>query len=947
MSLYYQNCRGLRTKTTNFFKSCLNSDFDVICVTESWLQPHIGSGELLPGGYDMFRKDRCETGSSRNDGGGVFIAVDQRLQAKLVPPWMNGTVVEDVWVRIPIAGGKFLFLGVCYFPPYCSSVDYSVYFDYVTSLMEEFVNDTFVLVGDFNLPDLVWSYNVKACCYCCDVNNKDLLVDFKNFTSYNSLFQFNGHCNKNGKILDLMLSDCPDVEVFPGSLPFVAEDPHHPSLEVLIRISPICSSVKRACSGYKFFKADYDLITSSLNSVDWKNFFDSSDVDECVGKFYTKINEIIEKYVPKRSLNCTKFPTWFSKNTISLIVEKKRYHRKFKRFKNGLYYEIFSNLRRQCKCSIIKDYSVYVDSVEGDIVANPRSFWSFVGNARRSGRIPSAMLVGDDVVVGDGAVSDGFSEYFASVFETSDKPVLISGGGVCTSSMFLKNIEHSDIVDKINKLDVNKGPGPDDIPPVFIKSCGSALGFPLQLIFNKSLENGVFPNKWKLAKVVPIFKSGKKNILNNYRPVSILSIFGKLFESIITDQIFSFAKQKISTNQHGFFRGRSTLSNLSVFSNYVCENVDNGFQVDAVYTDIAKAFDRVHHATLITLLSEFGLNYKMLRWIESYLTGRQQFVVVNGVNSGMKSVTSGVPQGSHLGPLLFLIYINDISLCFRSVQFALFADDLKVFMRVVDERDLWLFQDDLDRLTSFCSARYLTINIEKCKHITFTRNKDVLKLPFRLNDEIVETVHHIKDLGIIFDSKFSFSDHVDHIVTKSYKMLGFVLRVSKCFKNVNTLMILYFSLVRSVLEYNTPIWTPFYHKYIDRIEMVQRKFIKSMNYRYNPTLLSADYNVCLERYGIISLEKRRILFDQVFLHRTINNHFNYSLINYINFNVPSYRNRRFLLFAVPRARTSLYYNSLFPRVMRFYNWHLLYIDILAIGLCTFRRRVLGYLNTLL
>lgn len=249
-------------------------------------------------------------------------------------------------------------------------------------------------------------------------------------------------------------------------------------------------------------------------------------------------------------------------------------------------------------------------------------------------------------------------------------------------------------------LDVNKGAGPDEIPPSLLKSCCSSFVEPLYILFNWSLACGIFPFVWKRGIVVPIYKDGNKNDVVNYRPITILNTIAKIFESIIHDDVYRQVDSLIIESQHGFVRGKSVLTNLSIYSDFVLNNFEKGLQVDVVYTDFAKAFDKVDHGILLAKLEALGFSPNLITWIESYLKDRTLSVRIKHDYSNIFSATSGVPQGSNLGPLFFVLFINDINFIFKFCKYSLFADDLKLFIAISNECDYMQLQYDLNQLLS-------------------------------------------------------------------------------------------------------------------------------------------------------------------------------------------------------------------------------------------------------
>lgn len=326
----------------------------------------------------------------------------------------------------------------------------------------------------------------------------------------------------------------------------------------------------------------------------------------------------------------------------------------------------------------------------------------------------------------------------------------------------------------------------------FKKNAANSLAEPLTILFNKSLVNGLFLKEWKISFLTPIFKAGSKQIISNYRPICKISVIPKIFEKIICDKILFVVREHISIFQHGFIPGRSTATNLAIFVNHIISNFESYSQTDIIFTDFAKAFDRVNHKILLHKLACLGFHSNLLKWIESYLTGRVQIVKIDTSFSDPIYVPSGVPQGSHIGPLLFLLFINDISDIFIHSKCLLYADDLKLYRKIESFHDCLLLQDDFERLSQWCDINSLHLNLSKCQVLTCSLKKIWINYRYNLNNVIIERISQKKDLGIILDDKLSFKPHIDHIISKSNSMLGFIKRNTREFSDLLTLKTIYF-----------------------------------------------------------------------------------------------------------------------------------------------------------
>lgn len=253
--------------------------------------------------------------------------------------------------------------------------------------------------------------------------------------------------------------------------------------------------------------------------------------------------------------------------------------------------------------------------------------------------------------------------------------------------------------------------------------------------------------------------------------------------------------------------------------------VESGGQVDVIYTDFSKAFDRVCHSYLINKLSRIGIHSTLLNWIESYLRGRKQYVDLSGWRSRQFDVPSGVPQGSHLGPLLFIIFINDIVNQLKFAQCLMYADDLKLYAEVRCSSDALKLQSDLDLLVHWSIKNGLSFNIDKCCTMTFFKKRKPIRHRYMMNGVALNRVNTMRDLGVLFDENCTFNKHIDCVVAKAYSMLGFMKRICSDFVDPYTLKSIYCAHVRSHLEYASVVWCPSYGIHIVKLESIQKKFV--------------------------------------------------------------------------------------------------------------------------
>lgn len=551
-------------------------------------------------------------------------------------------------------------------------------------------------------------------------------------------------------------------------------------------------------------------------------------------------------------------------------------------------------------------------------------------------------------ISGNSEICNKFSEFFRSVYSS---PITFNAhnfshvpGDVLNLSNF--NIDIVDIVHSLKTLDENKGAGPDSIPPIFLKRTADMLALPLMKLFNQSLLSGKFPKSWRTSFLIPIFKSGDKSNINNYRGVAILSAVPKLFEKLVTDKLYEAIISHIDVNQHGFVKGRSTTTNLTYYTSYILLNMERGNQIDSIYTDFSKAFDRVDHNLLIFKLERLGIKGALLNWVRSYLSDRKQFVRYAGVISNEILVTSGVPQGSHLGPLLFIIFINDLSYLLRMIKFLLYADDLKIYTVVRNNNDSELLQNNLNIVHNWCSLNGMELNVDKCMVISFSRKKSTTHHAYKVNGSTLESKTLINDLGILLDSKLTFKHHIDMVYCKSKRMLGFIKRRGKEFNDPFIFKSLYCALVRPILEYCSVVWMPFFEVDKKKLESVQKQFLlfalRSLNWRDR-------YNIppYFDRLGLLkmnTLNSRRDTSAALFAFDLLKNNINsIYLCNKISRN-PNIRNLRHTPYLKVTGHSSCYsQNESFNRCSSIFNGFYKFYDE-SISRDTFKMRILNTLH---
>ena len=486
--------------------------------------------------------------------------------------------------------------------------------------------------------------------------------------------------------------------------------------------------------------------------------------------------------------------------------------------------------------------------------------------------------------------------------------------------------------------------GPDNIPSSILINCADELSIPLTLLFNKSIQCGFMPIIWKKSFIIPLFKSGNKSDIENYRGIAKLSIIPKLLEKIITDRIMYQVSSLISPYQHGFQKNCSTTSNLIQLTSAINRGFLINKQTDVIYTDFSKAFDKVNHILLVKKLKLIGFSNLCIEWIYSYLSNRTQSVRFRSSTSKNINVLSGVPQGSHLGPLLFSLFINDLPTVIKSSNILMYADDVKIFLSYNQLLQQNFLQTDLNFFYEWCNVNLMELNLKKCKVMRFSRI-DRIDSNYMLNNHKLVMVDTFLDLGILFDAKLTFIPHITSTVNKARGTLGYIKRWSKEFKDPYITKTLYTSLVRPILEYGSIIWDPIYEIHSKAIESVQKQFLLFClrGLRFNIYNLPS-YEARLALIKLPTLKSRRTMLNVSFMFNVLKGDICAGfLINEISFNVPQRPSRYFLPLCLKYHRSN--YSDADPLRRMCIQFNKLYTIIdFSLSLYDLKKNIISHLN---
>ena len=472
----------------------------------------------------------------------------------------------------------------------------------------------------------------------------------------------------------------------------------------------------------------------------------------------------------------------------------------------------------------------------------------------------------------------------------------------------------------LSTLDTTKASGHDDISAKMLRETAISITPAVTKLFNISIRLGELPDEWKTARVTPIPKSGDLSNPGNYRPVSLLSILSKLLEKHFRDLLAKHFEEEypLSAQQWGFTQGKSTTGALLAATDQWFRFLEQGCDICAVFFDYSKAFDTVPHRLLVQKLQGYNVHPLILRWIMSYLSMRTQYVCVDGSSSDILPAISGVPQGSVLGPLLFNIYINDITnVSLSNGSMLLYADDSMLYRPIHTDDDYYHLQLDINKLCTWTDNNLLRYNSTKCKYMVISRRKQptLPSTSLFVNDSPMERVNSYKYLGVWLNSSLTWSMHVTSICKKARQQIGILYRRFYGHSNSATLLQLYLSYVRPHLEYAAPVWDPHQQGHIDSLERVQKFALKLCTRSWD-----SSYEDLLNSCHLPTLVQRRRLLKLSFLYQVLHG-------NYIFPDAPvetcptpfNLRNRSVSTLYRPMARTNAYKFSFFPHAITLWN----------------------------
>ena len=579
----------------------------------------------------------------------------------------------------------------------------------------------------------------------------------------------------------------------------------------------------------------------ALSEIDWSVVCSNGDAQSAFTDYNRKILGLFNQCFPKvkvRKKYSTRKP-WLTEALRSSIKLKNKLYAKFKKcnsaYNEDTYKKYRNKLNHVLKIAEKKHYAELLENCKNNTSKTWKVIKSIINRNKRQ-QIQSKFKLNDGLFTSNKAtISNKFNDFFVGIGPNLAKRIEKQSispqqylGDRLTCTIFLQPVYDDEIVKIVNSLN-NSAPGYDDLPADILKLSLNDTLHVLVHLCNLSLLQGIFPSELKTANVLPLYKSDDNMSFNNYRPVSVLATLSKVFEKVMYKRLIDFLeKQKILYSyQFGFRRKHSSYMALMVLTDKIIKCLENGEFVIGVFLDFSKAFDTVDHDILFLKLYHYGIRGNALCWFKSYLQDRKQYVTYNGIASDTKSISCGVPQGSILGPLLFLIYINDLAKICRHTFSILFADDSNLFLKGTDLKQMQdILNSELKIISTWLKVNKLSLNINKTHFMLFSGRRNIEhSLNIDIDGQHISEVNKTKFLGVIIDNQLKWNIHIQHIAGKVSRGIGMIIKARNVLNGI-TLKNLYYSFVYPYFTYCNQIWGNAYATHLKKLTILQKKVIR-------------------------------------------------------------------------------------------------------------------------
>ena len=865
LSIIHFNSRSLYAnfgKIDQYLKQ-FTKPFNIIAVSETWLNQEKGLDNLELYGYELNYRNRANKG-----GGGVALYIDRKLRYKIIESM--STTINDVMECITIEicmGIKRNVMVSCVYRTPGSNID--IFTDVMERMFAKIDQKVHFVCGDYNIDLLNPNKHKKTDEFIDTMLTMSLLPTItkpSRVTSYSATLIDNiyTNCMDSSVVSGLLLNDISD------HLPvFVVYECDHGNAKDnnIIEYKRV-----RTVESLNAFRTD-------LLAQAWEEVYNECDVDRAYDVFLERFQTLYDQYCPLQQCNRKQRrieTPWITKGLQNASKKKNSLYRKFikhrtteaelkyKKYKNKL-----TNIMRSCK----KEY--YNKLVEKN-KNNSKGIWNILNSIIRKGtannKYPDYFIDNNKTINDMNNVVNEFNDFFVNVGPrlADSIPDRSGEGGAAgdgidmnSHSMFLRAVEENEIIDILNTSKNKTSTDWNGFDMTVLKEVGDGVAKPLSHIFNLSFQKGIFPGKMKTAKVIPVFKTGDKHQFTNYRPVSLLSQFSKILEKLFVDRLDNFIEKHnlLSDSQYGFRTSMSTNMALMELTEEITNSIDKGKYAVGIFVDLKKAFDTINHDILISKMERYGIRGVVLKWLKSYISNRQQFVQLGNHKSSFLEIKCGVPQGSVIGPKLFILYINDIYKVSKKIKIVTFADDTNILCSGDNLQQLLdMVKMEINKLKIWFDVNKLSLNLNKTKLMIFGNRKIDARVQLVVDQVEIEQVYEIKFLGVLVDCKLSWKQQIKYVRSKISRSIA-VLGKAKHILEQRVLYILYCSLVVPYLTYCVEVWGNAYKTTLQPLCILQKRALRTIHhagYRDHTNMLFLN-SKCLKFMDLVKFKTAQII----------------------------------------------------------------------------------------